>query len=539
MISLATSPDHTTKDTLEGRYEAPKSSSKQDKPSQVNESSLWPASSFGEMFISPAETTELFWPTAMENELALPTNTETLPESGDPNDTTGLLEEHKISNIQQGSFWEDLARLRYEGAQHDSVVDHEPWTILEQFFQTGHLIFPILYYHDLHARLTLEPDWQAVPSLRTLVLAMQLMLAAGQYRMKIGPASAVSELARRVEMSRLDYDFAETPSLDEVAISLFLFTAYNVLEKHGRAFLYLDECLSLMEAVGPVSEWDEPRRIRMEHVLYNTEAASLAIYAGNKRKRKARVPSLKLDDAGIAAFAGLEHDQDVDQMAIKLLRRLTEIHLSEHRGPLQSVESASQADADLLYEAACQRNPFYRIQAADVAISRQWQLSRRLLDDQRSTRSSSLRRLDKAAIQTLGTAAMAGICLLQEGEVRIVGLGKLAGLVQNMFALSGTRQCDYSVAGIVGAIVREDHERNFAFAVEDVLGTMLATIPASLGNPTKPYTTEKQIRTIMIDDGCIHKPAVPSGYSFCRANRNEDIESCGDVVDMGLPMSMS
>ena len=190
---------------------------------------------------------------------------------------------------------------------------------LQQFFETVHAIFPVFSHDDLLSRIMLQPDWSAAPELSALLLAMQLATAAGEFRLTNGDQGALRHLIKRVEKARLCYDFAEAPTLDEVAISLFLFTSYNVLGKHNRAFLYLDEALSLMETVRVVADEDAERLIRFEQVLYNTEAASLAIYAGKPRRCRARRPQLHFDYASIKS-SKFETNEDYEKLGIAFAR---------------------------------------------------------------------------------------------------------------------------------------------------------------------------------------------------------------------------
>ena len=360
----------------------------------------------------------------------------------------------------------------------DSTSEGEIWSSIQQFFDTMHVIFPVLSYPELSSRVILQPAWSAAPELRTLLLAMRVVLAAGEYRITSNDDKPLKHFTLQAEKSRLCYDFAESPTLDEVVISLFLFTSYNVLEKHSRAFLYLDEALSLMEAVEVEGHEEERRKMEVEQVLYNTDTATLAIYAGKSRRRKAKKPSLHFEHPPTAC-SNLELRKDSDRVALHLLMRLTEIHVAEDAETLRIISTASEVDMETLFGAGFATNRYCRIQAADVAVTRQWQLSTKLVAG--LSQHDTLSRVSQSQIDNLGTAALAWICLLREGEPRIVGLGKLSGLAKNMVTLSGGNAHSYAIAGLVSAIIRDDHEKKFAPGLAGIVLPMVSTIPMPLG----------------------------------------------------------
>ncbi|OAP60658.1 hypothetical protein AYL99_05660 [Fonsecaea erecta] len=352
----------------------------------------------------------------------------------------------------------------------------EIWNALDEFFDTMYVVFPILSYASLASRLIIEPAWRDIPEFRTLLLSIQTVNAASQFRMAPGNTARLSELISQVERSRLDYNFADPASLDSVIVSLFLFTAYNVLEKHNRAFLYLDEALSLLEMVEPVDEEEQQRKIQIEQVLFNTEAATLAIYANKGRRRRARRPRVIADIPPMAsAFGAID---EPGRVAMHLLRRLTEIHLADNAEAFEEIDIESETDMATLFGAVFKRHRYSRIQAADVVVTRQWQLSTKLVANLRKGLGMSPR-LQKS-IELLGLAAMSWICLLGEGELRIVGLGKLSGLAQNIYMLAGRGQYQYILGGLAGAVIKEDHEKIFAPQLAEVVMPLISTVPPPL-----------------------------------------------------------
>lgn len=363
------------------------------------------------------------------------------------------------------------------------------WDDINEFFDTMYIIFPIISYDDLTSRLILEPNWVSAPELNSLLLSVKLLNASGRYRMESQNQADVLNLIHELETSRLYYEFAEPATLDAVVCSLALFTAYNVLEKHNRAFLYLDEAFSLFDMVPALDQEGLARRMRIEQVLYNTEAATLAIYASKNRKRRARRPSTILEQD----FATRYEDNSLvesDKVAKHLLNRLTQIHLAEDAEGLTKVNIDSQTDIETLFGTAVRQHRYSRIQAADVVLTRQWQLSSKLATNRHPR--SGLQRFSSSTIDALGVAAMSWMCLLKEGELRIVGLGKLAGLAQNIHLLAGPTECRYVLGGIAGAVIREDHEKRFALRLADIIMPVISSVPPlidSQRNGKFGYTT--------------------------------------------------
>ncbi len=78
---------------------------------------------------------------------------------------------------------------------------------------------------------------------------------------------------------------------------------------------------------------------------------------------------------------------------------------------------------------------------------------------------------------------MAWVCVLREGELRIVGLGKLAGLAHNLYNLAGPMRCRFVLGGLAGAVSKEDHDRRYAPALAKILVPIMSAIPAVISPP--------------------------------------------------------
>lgn len=353
--------------------------------------------------------------------------------------------------------------------------DDDIWSSVNEFFDTSYIIFPVVSYVEVASRLIMEPSWEHLPDLRTLLYALRLLNLAARYRMDSKNKTLLQTLIYQVEASRLTFDFAEPSTLDAVVCSLCLFTAYNVLEQHGRAFLYLNEAITLLDAVIPSCRDDEQRKVRIAQVLFNTESATVAIYANKDRRRRVQKPPMMIENYS-AEQQELGNDVAAGQVATHLLHCLTWIHLAEGADDVEKVDLQSEAVMETLFGAAVLKQHRYsRIQSADVMVTRQWQLSRRLvasLNDKTAPRD-----FPESAIASLGVIAMSWICLLREGELRVVGLGKLAGLACNISILNGGAGQQDVLRGLVGAVMREDHEQKFTPPLTGLVTSAAYAIP--------------------------------------------------------------
>lgn len=374
---------------------------------------------------------------------------------------------------------------------HHLTTDDDIWRDLEKFFDAGYVIFPVISYQDLASRLILQPAWGDDPALSSLLLSIRLISMAGDYRMFPSNDNRTQLLAliSQVEISRLGYDFADPATLDAVVVSLFLFTAYNVLGKYNRSFLYLDEAFSLFDGAD-VRPDEARRRQQIRLVLFNTEAATVPIYAPSRKKYRSHQASVR-DNEGKDCCLSVETEVQSERVALHLLRRLTEINLAENAEALKKLDVESETDMVTLFGAIFRQHRPPMIQAADVAITRQWHLSFRLISGPRQVPGAPTPL--RVLAEQLGTVALSWICLLGEGELRVVGLGKLAALARHIRSLAGSTQCHTVLGGLIGAIIREDHERLYAPQLADVVMPMASFLPSTLTSP-RPRTSSAAIR---------------------------------------------
>lgn len=406
------------------------------------------------------------------------------------------------------NLWDVVAN--YLPSDEYLTIDNDIWRDLERFFDRGYIIFPVISYQDLIERLIFNPSWRDDPALQTLLLSIRLVEMAGNYRMSPTNSAQLLEMISQVETSRLSHDFADPATLDAVVVSLFLFTAYNVLGKHTRSLIYLDEAFSLLDAT-EVGSNEARRKQQIQIVLFNTEAATLPIYAHRRKKRRSHRASI-VENQEYDSGLGVEPVVQSEHVAMHLLRRLTEVNLAKNAEELNQLNIESEKDMVTLFGAVFRQHRISRVQAADVAITRQWHLSSMLVSGTRQV-TAALETLD-VSVEQMGIVALSWICLLAEGELRIVGLGKLAALTRHLRLLAGQSGCNTVLGGLLGAIIREDHEKIYAPQLAEVVMPMASSLPytitppqpdnpletfrASICVPTQGNTTITEEETIFI-----------------------------------------
>lgn len=172
---------------------------------------------------------------------------------------------------------------------------------------------------------------------------------------------------------------------------------------------------------------------------------------------------------------------------MQLVNKLSEIHLANDAGELQTATNTLGSDLRTLFDVSLQHHQFCRIQAADVAVTQQWRLAAKVVAGW-GKGLSSVPGASLQGLETLGITAMAWVCSLKQGELRIVGLGKLSGLARALHTVSSSSNCDYVIAGLVGAVMREDHGQKFAPELAEVIMPRISKIPPSIqGGPERRH----------------------------------------------------
>lgn len=385
----------------------------------------------------------------------------------------------------------DIRSLVRRGSETFSAAAVEDFSLSRQdilaelttFFTEAYQRYPIIHAEILIHKVESEL-YCTDRDFRTILIAVFLLNEVIQFRRSPDRGLArLDQLCKTLQRARAGpdgYDFAEFPTLDAVIVSLFLFVAYSVCERHNRAFTHLAEAIGLMELVEyPCDPVEIVIYHRLECLLFISEASSILVYGGIRKRRIARKPSnipvaeTSLFDFGSENTRLGEFSQtcfgldfvDLDRQAMALLVALT--HVYEAAGTTDVAKVAFHDNSISHAMADNDRSPTCLVQTADVAITRQLHLALhwwRILSNNsprpRAKRSTSY------SLQLIGLTALQWISFLKPEECRIVGHGKFALLAETMFNISTTIETIPSCCSLIGNLIRTvskvDHERSFA-----------------------------------------------------------------------------
>lgn len=425
------------------------------------------------------------------------------------------------------------------GSRPDMECYQDIWTCIHEFFETIYIIFPIISYVEIVSRLIVDPDWATSPDLRTMYYTLRLSITTAKCRTTMSSQYRAEawDLVQQVEASRLTYNFSDPPTLDAVVVSLCLFATYNVLGDDDRSLLYLCEASVLLEAFSPTSTSERERKRRIEMIVFNAESASFEIYAMKGFVPTARRPPERKNT--YRAEEELGKDAESEELALCFLQHLTRIYLAENVDDLNAI--------DPMFENASKpsfgpENPLHHryasIQAADAAVTHQWLLSYRMVTDR--SLNHGLESLAKPDIGSLGVAAMAWAAILAAGDLRIVGLGKMAGLALNMWALGGLETSRDVIHGLTNAVVEQDFDGAYAIALANLIEEITCTVSPWL----RPPYDEAPVHGISAELQSISPNEMPNGLFQGHsetAKRDyfliDPSESCdweGNLVNSGL-----
>jgi hypothetical protein len=360
---------------------------------------------------------------------------------------------------------------------------------ISQFFHAGYAPFPVVHCETIVSKINLGA-YLSDHDFGTLILSVSVLNEAARLRRAPDRESTtlerMTDMTERFRTSETTSHFTDSPSMDTVVVSLFLFVAYSVLNKHNRAFCYLNEAIGLLDLVEEPDELvDQVRLQRLECVLFVTESASSAIYGPKRMRRIVRRPNNFTRSANNllwyfteAAFDSGDFGwsksriEDLDRQAVELMLLMTSIHLATGVNEVASVTvddrlmasitrslSANSEDTDDL--------PNCSMQTADVAITRQWKLAAHwwMVLCAGPFSMSSAESLSSTA-QIIGMTTLQWAKTLDPGYLRCVGLGKVVALTQiigNISAKLGTLgSCVNIINDLIRIVETTDYQRDFA-----------------------------------------------------------------------------
>ena len=367
---------------------------------------------------------------------------------------------------------------------------------IDKFFEELYPVYPIINKDNLYQRIR-SNDTESDLHFQMLLLAIPMINLGRSYRKMPSNACkiALQTQIATLEQRRTEYDFAETPNLDTVVVSFLLFCATNVLVKHNRAFLYLSEARDMLGFVTQQMREQHPndddlrRSARIELTLFIAEAATYSIYGAGSCYKRGR----SLVDSSIKILQEKTVDDDLERCIDNLLLRLTAIHVAATWRPTResqrdSIESfvlndTTSFDLPCLTINQVDRHTLsygsltgIQKQTADVAITTDWRSIEMLAASIRSRQGLDSQRRLIQILWEKSSSALASSCALDEGFLRVVGIGKLALMACNIRNIlisacgpSGLDQCKNPLAGLVFTVVKTDYEGSFATILRDCI----------------------------------------------------------------------
>ena len=383
-------------------------------------------------------------------------------------------------------FYEQQQRLWLE--PHDGFPLSKERLMMEisLFFHQGYVAYPFIHYETFMESIN-DDRHLSDQGFGSLVLSIVMLNEAIKVRLSSQhDQHAIRYLARTIEDLRTgpgDYHFAEDPSVDTVIVSLFLFIAYNVSDKHNRAFFYLTEAIGLFDLLGePSDAISAIRQQRLCYILYVAESATISIYGSPRKRMISPRPLTPLKSASSLSWYNNEDFQrtmegfaeadivTTDKQAVDLLLLMTRLHLATEVSEVAKIT----VDDQLLYSitrslgnGAGHHNGRADTQIADVAITRQWKLAELWWNEMsRQPALASSEGAINCTIEMIATTALTWSKTLKPGYLRIVGLGKLVGLTDSIFNISSrlgsVGRCTALIRHLIQTVAETDYDRYFA-----------------------------------------------------------------------------
>ena len=379
----------------------------------------------------------------------------------------------------------------------------EIWRSFAQIYER----YPLWHFETLIARVENE-DFLTDGDLRSLLLCFYLMNDITAFRRN--PAHGIVGIERMVEIVESSrprsqqMHFAESPSLDAVIVSLVLFIAYSVWDRHQVAFYYLNEAVGLWRLIDEDSLDSVHRALyhRLDCILFVTESASMPIYGDAQRPRSTRLPEgLDSLEASMRWYVDTEKPTfslpaefahlnlaTLDNHAIEMLQSLVRIYGAETAREIsQTVPTAG----DIIEEGGMGD---ISVQEADVDITRQWQLCIRwqeVLTARKPTWPPRCAPSTLYTLQVIGLAALQHCGALSTEGYRLIGPGKLAALVVSISSVASqlgvATGCSSIIGDMLRIVARADFERHFAPQMSEIeLSVQGLLRPMALLNQDSP-----------------------------------------------------
>lgn len=298
-------------------------------------------------------------------------------------------------------------------------------------------------------------------------------------------SSRLIQIATAIESTRASCNgdhFAECPSTNAVIVSLVLFIAYSVCDRHNLAFYHLNEAAGLLRMIDPstLDSLDSALYRRLEAILFITESASMLVYGKARKNRMIPCPeNLSTLESSMRWYPEQYRPSSVlpsdlanihlgslDNKAVNLLYALVSLYNATTAEEISKISISSPAVSEVIEQGVLGNAS---LQAADVDITRQWQLCLRwqeVLSSRKDKTSSHCAPGAGYTLQIMGLTVLQYSRAIRPGECRIVGHGKLASLATAIFDIASNLGILANCTAVIGDLIRTvyemDYERYFA-----------------------------------------------------------------------------
>lgn len=346
--------------------------------------------------------------------------------------------------------------------------------LFDFFMRNIYATLPIIHFDKFMNQLNQEQgNWDV----EFCALAYAIEMLHESYQYKLTPAAGTEKVVScisRIEELRCKYDYAENPTADTVVVSFALFVAYSVIGKHHRPFLYLSEASKLVNFVHTNDHIEKMRIHRLKAQVFITASASALLSMNSAWKADVPLPPdveelISWYDVAEACDidTASEDVRTLDQFAICQLQLMTRIHLAASDGTSQDFLEEENV-ANRISNVTLPATRMVRIVTADLSITQLWFSSaRRWL--QHNYCYDDVLKLGQTGnlAESTGRKALAWARSLSQSELRIIGLGKMVDILENVVHLysldpQSADEVEILVRELIDAISAADYESTYA-----------------------------------------------------------------------------
>lgn len=372
--------------------------------------------------------------------------------------------------------------------QNENAIDVSKEAIIAEVsrcFSAVYQRYPLWHLDTLLSKIE-QGEYATCNEFRSICLSIYLLNESVLFRKNPRHGSSrIMQIMEEIESTRAYSNkdhFAECPSTNSAIVSLTMFIAYSVCDRYNLAFYHLNEAAGLLRLIDidTLDSHEKALYRRLEAVLFITESASMLVYGKARKNRMICCPDNLSNLESSMRWYSEDHRPNLtlpsaladirlgslDNKAVNLLHALVCLYNATTAEEISKVSIPSPAISDIIEQGAMGDTS---LQAADVDITRQWQLCLRWQQVLSSRKSKAPSRCNPGAgytLQIMGLTVLQYSRAIRPEECRIVGHGKLAGLAMAIYDIASNLGVPDGCAGIIGDLIRTvydmDYERHFA-----------------------------------------------------------------------------